>query len=482
MSMHSQKPRRAFRRLIVLGSELWADRRGGPAILTALGATVLMGFAGLGVDVAYWELTGRKMQSAADAAALAASVAVSAGASATQIANAADAVTAGYGFANGRNGVNVTVTTNVNNTSDVQVKVSQQEPRYFTRLFLASAPTVSATAVAKPPGNTGSGMMCLMALDETAGDSGTISLTGSLNACLGGTVSDGTCTAPTCDLYNDSPNATSTTFTGGASLSADHIMLSGGYSLANNASIWPDPPATYVAPTPDPYSQLSITASSNTITVSDPYFSISRSYSACSGGNKIDVNAGNQVTISPGVYCEIDVEAGGQLTLNAGTYIIDRGNLKVKSGTGNYGSLSGTGVTIILTSSHCTGTAEFSCSDIGTVQLGAQVTTNLMAPTASATSGIPGIAIWVDKRAAQANNPLNGGASQNINGVIYLPSQNVNYSGGSDTLVNNIPQTACTQVLAYTASISGNTYLSHAYCAQLNIPVRDPASAPLLAE
>ena len=460
---------------------LWADRRGVTAIVTAFAMLALMGVAGLGIDVVYWELTGRKMQSAADAAALAASVAVAAGDNYT---NAADAVTASYGFVNGQNGVSVSVNPNSGSSGgDVQVNVSQPAPLYFTRLFLASAPTVAATSLAKPPGNTGAGMMCIMALDEAAGDSGTISLSGSINGCLGGTYdsSTGSCTSPTCDLYNDSPNATSTAFTGGASLTAAHILLSGGYSLGGSSTISPDPPATYVAPTPDPYSQLSISTSSGQITVSDPYFSLSKTYSGCTGSSKIDVNAGAQLTVSPGVYCEIDVEAGGQLTLSPGTYVIDRGNLKIKSGTGNYGSLSGTGVTIILTSSHCTTTAEFSCSDIGQVELGAQVTTSLTAPTAAATIGIPGIAIWVDKRAAQASNPLNGGANQNINGVVYMPSQDANYSGGSSTLVNNVPATACTQLLAYNVSITGNAYLSHSYCKQLNIPVRDPASAPLLA-
>ena len=485
LSMHSLKLSHGAARLRALADRLWADRRGGTAVLTALGATALMGFAGLGVDVAYWELSGRKLQSAADAAALATSIAVSAGDTASQVSNTALAVAAGYGFVNGQNGVTVTTSTNAGSSkNEVQVKIAQQEPRYFSRIFFSTSPTISATAVAKPPGNTGAGQMCLMALDEAAADTGTVSLSGSISGCLGGSYdpSTGSCTSPTCDLYNDSPNATGTTFTGGAALTAAHILLSGSYNLGGSSTISPNPPSTYVAPTPDPYSQLAITAASNTMTVSDPYFLISNSYSACSGSSKIDVNAGNQVTVNPGVYCEIDVEGGGQLTMNPGTYVIDRGNLKIKSGTGNYGSLSGSGVTIILTSSHCTTTAEFSCSDIGTVQLGSQVTVTLMAPTETATSGIPGIAIWVDKRAAQANNPLNGGANQNINGVIYMPSQTANYSGGSSTLVNNIPATACTQVIAYNVSISGNTYLTHSYCSQLNIPVRDPASAPLLAQ
>src|SRR5579863_472910 len=135
-------------RTMALIGRLWADRRGVTAIVTAFAMLALMGVAGLGVDVVYWELTGRKMQSAADAAALAASVAVAAGDNST---NAADAVTASYGFVNGQNGVSVSVNPNSGSSGgDVQVNVSQPAPLYFTRLFLASAPTVAATSLAKP--------------------------------------------------------------------------------------------------------------------------------------------------------------------------------------------------------------------------------------------------------------------------------------------------------------------------------------------
>src|SRR5260370_42401611 len=48
------------------------DQKGVTAMITALGATALIGFTGLAIDVASWEGTLRKMQGAADQAALAA--------------------------------------------------------------------------------------------------------------------------------------------------------------------------------------------------------------------------------------------------------------------------------------------------------------------------------------------------------------------------------------------------------------------------
>ena len=42
------------------------DRKGVTAVVAALGATAIIGFTGLAIDVASWEVTLRKMQGAAD--------------------------------------------------------------------------------------------------------------------------------------------------------------------------------------------------------------------------------------------------------------------------------------------------------------------------------------------------------------------------------------------------------------------------------
>src|SRR5260221_10233970 len=62
-----------------LATQLATDQRGVTAIVTGLGLTVLLGFAGAAIDVAYWLNSTRGLQSAADQAAY--SAAVSAGTS-----------------------------------------------------------------------------------------------------------------------------------------------------------------------------------------------------------------------------------------------------------------------------------------------------------------------------------------------------------------------------------------------------------------
>ena len=53
-------------------TRVWRDERGVSAVIIALSLTVLVGFAGLGVDTGLWYSIKRQNQSAADAAAISA--------------------------------------------------------------------------------------------------------------------------------------------------------------------------------------------------------------------------------------------------------------------------------------------------------------------------------------------------------------------------------------------------------------------------
>ncbi|MGH7839046.1 MAG: pilus assembly protein TadG-related protein, partial [Candidatus Binataceae bacterium] len=80
--------------------------RGQVIVLAAIGMAGLLGLTALTTDVGMLWTTRRHMQTAADAAAVAASRALSKGAS---LATAADAVATLDGFTNGSSGVTVTV-------------------------------------------------------------------------------------------------------------------------------------------------------------------------------------------------------------------------------------------------------------------------------------------------------------------------------------------------------------------------------------
>jgi Flp pilus assembly protein TadG len=296
---------------------LWRDRSGVTAVLTALGAVVLLGFTGLAIDVVTWEVAQHKMQSAADAAALAASIAAYTDQNAT---NAADAVAASYGYVNGQNGTNVTVTSPYSGNgaqNGVQVVISQSQPQFFSRLFLASAPTVTVQAAARLP--AGSGSMCVM----TLGGSGKLAVG---DATFTGNT---TVNMSTCDLYNNSTAANSTELNGSSTLDVRNMYLAGDYTRGGSARLSiSGTAATYVTPANDPYAAMSIP-----------------SYSGCSQTN-YTLGPSQSFTINPGstpyVFCG-NTDIKGTLTLGPGTYIIDGGNFTAES----QATITGTGVTII---------------------------------------------------------------------------------------------------------------------------------------
>src|SRR5690349_15734500 len=106
------------------------DRRGITAVVTALGATAIIGITGLAIDVASWEVNLRKMQGAADQAALAALTVANAGGDQTKEAKA---VTANDGFVHGQGNVTVTVNqppsqgSHSANSSALEVIISQPQ-------------------------------------------------------------------------------------------------------------------------------------------------------------------------------------------------------------------------------------------------------------------------------------------------------------------------------------------------------------------
>ena len=150
-------------------------------VLTALGLVVLMLMAGLGVDVGYLRYEKQQMQKAADAGAIA-------GASAYLYEStwkvAAKNDTAANGFADGSNGVSVTVNEPpssgpfADQLGFVEVIVKQPQPTFFMRVGGFTSVPVSARAVANA---NGSASGCIYALDRGATLSfvaqGTITLT-----------------------------------------------------------------------------------------------------------------------------------------------------------------------------------------------------------------------------------------------------------------------------------------------------------------
>ena len=375
------------------------DQSGNFIILVALLMPVLVGFVGLGTDLTLWFYTHQAMQSAAESAA------VSAATAAKNLTSEANGVTAAYGFTNGVDNVTVTVNkppqsgTHTATSNAVEVVVNQLKTPMFTAVWSSNPFPITARAVAVGGGGYG----CMLALNRTL--SGAVTVQGSARVTL-----------RNCSLYDDSGSSTALTMGGSATLSALTISVVGatsgnGISATNGIS-------TGVAPAADPYASMS--------------------YPSFAGCDQHNFKANKSTTIDPGVYCGgIDVTAGATLTLNPGIYYLDQGDLKA---VGN-ATITGTGVTIVFTSS--------TSSNFATASISSNAIINLTAPTSGPTAGI---VLFGDRNMPVGTSfNLSGGGTQTFGGAIYLPKGALQFTGGFDS------GSGCTQIVADTISFAGNS-------------------------
>lgn len=381
------------------------DQRGSYLVVTGLAMPVLVGTAALGTEGGLWYVRHRAIQNAADSAAISAATAYYVQGNTTGLATQGQAVAAGYGYVNGASGVTVTVnqppTSGPHATTPkaVEVIIHASQTRLLSTLWSADPLTIAARAVAV--GNGGKG--CVIALDPTAG--GAITTQGTANVTLNG-----------CALYDNSSSTSALTVGGSGTISAQSVSVVGGISGANSITTT-DGIASGQSPIADPYADTN--------------------YPSFSGCRENNYTAKNTVTLDPGVYCGgLGLNAGANVTLNAGIYYMDRGSLTVNGGA----TLSGTGVTIVFTSSNGHNYAT------ATINGGANV--NLTAPTTGPTAGI----VMFGDRGMPADTPikLNGGSSEVLQGAVYIPKGAVSFAGGA--AANN----GCLQMVANTITFTGN--------------------------
>jgi len=446
-----------FKAVAELLTRIQKNEKGNVAILIAIAFTAIVGFAALGTEVARWYMTKRIMQSAADAAAsaAAANLAANSSATSTQLQSDGKAVAAQFNFTDGSGGTSVIVNNPPGsgpysgNSLYVQVDITQPQTPLLTALFLSTGPTIAASATAKA--------------NRQAGDSGCVlALSGAsvVDVQVNGNVN---MTFNSCAMYDNSPlSGGALTMGNNTSISAAAVYISG---TANQTSgitttdgIW-----TGVNPTPDPYLSVTQPTSSTTcngwtpngnqdlhLTSSNPSATLrpSSAGGTCAIPQNIKMDsAGTTLNFCPGVY----VFNGGSLLDNAGA-----GGATINapptsttnpamSSTLCPGDTTG-GVTLVFANGN---------NGPGTIQINAQATINLTAPTTGATAGL---AIFQARTTCTGNGNgnngcnslLQGGATQNITGAIYLPNNAVSYTAGSAT-----GGAQCTQLIANTITFSG---------------------------
>ena len=387
----------------------------GVAVFVALCLPVVIGLAALGTEVSFWLLTQRSMQGAADAAAISASFANT---SLTTMKNQAFAVAAQNGYTNGSNGVTVVVNSPpsqgnfTGNATAIEVIVKQTQARLFSVLFLNADPTVAARAVVASVDAGG----CVLGLAGT-NNTNDIDVSGS------GTVQLDGCQVDANSNFH---------IQGAATLDTTEIVVDGKIKTTGNA--YTIPASTKQSPNyPNAFP--------------DPYLNRQNSFPAMPSPCNNFPTSG---TASQGCYKGINL-SGGSVTMNPGIYYVDGvyGGLSLSGGA----SLTGTGVTIFLTSS-----TPANASTIATMSMTGGSSITISAPTTGVAAGL---AIMQDNRATQnsSGGSFGGTGTLDITGAIYFPQSDLTFIG-NQTMTSN-----CTNVIAWEIQFQGNTTLQN-ICSQ----------------
>jgi len=393
-------------------SKIRKDKRGNVLAIAAAALPLVIGSAGLASDTIQWALWKRQLQRAADSAAIAGVY--------DRIANDGATTNATVAVDNDLTQNNHTIVElvatypQVDFPADtaaykipVRVKLAVQKRLGFSSLFLSTAPTIHATAIAA---TIKKGTYCVVSLENT--DATGITATGNAAINLG------------CGMITNSSSLDAAIATGSSTVTASPIAAYGDIPPSDHwgtAELLPF-----------------------TVRQDDPFASVSvPTFTGCQGAvNKLQVNASQTVSVPAAAsHCYSSMKLDGNVTLGNGVYYVDGGNFSIGSGA----SVTCMACTFVMTSS-TPGTPV----TIGTVGINGNATVNLHAPTSG---DFPNILFYQDRRAptgASNKNILNGTATSVFEGAFYFPNQELQVGGNASMTFT------CAQFVARTVTFDGN--------------------------
>jgi hypothetical protein len=377
--------------------------RGQVIVMVLVALVVLISIVGLAIDIGYAWRARLKMQSAADAAAIAGTDTLFNGSGVTPSAGA-QAVATQNGFTNGAgtpinsNPVSVTVNNppasgpNAGNSDAVEVIIAQAQPTYF--LAIAGFTTLNASARAVAAVN--SAAICMYSLNPSA--------SGALNMASHAVVNS------TCGVMINSSSSSALTGASGATISAPALGVVGGMSFSGSL---PANTSTGIAAASDPLASLPTPSTSGSCTSLPAY-----------GPNAT-------ASIPVGFYCGLTIKSNTTVNLSSsGTYSFD-GDVSLSSNT----ALNGTNVTLYFKS--------------GSLVLSSNTTLNLSAPTSGTYAGI----VIFEDRANTAPLSLSSNSAMTLTGAVYAPAANL-------TLASNAFTDAYSIMVASTINIAANSTIN----------------------
>lgn len=417
-----------------LRQRMLRSRRGTVAVMAAIATPVVVGFAGLGVEVGTWHTSKRTLQTAADAAAASGALERAAGGNAAAIRTAALREAGRNGFASENQYDTVVYNPPrsgafINDPAAVEVALTRRQSPLLSKLFLGAPVTLSARSVAALRGGTPTGNACVLALNPNG--SGAITNTGST-----------TINMPGCVLAANSTSSTAIVVTGNASLNAQSLYTAGGYSQGGSSTMTLAQPATtHSTALPDPFAGIAIPNAGS-----------------CNYNSKRTDK--QTTTLNPGTYClGIAIGAQSKVAFNPGVYVLNRGDFAVNGQAEITCNCTGEqGVTIILTSST-------TASSVGSVVIngGAKVTLKAPSNVGNPYRGM----LFIQDPIKPIGSPsaitrFNGGSNMKLTGALYFPHEEVDWSGNNST-------TACIEIVAQDVKFTGNSNLDVSGCASAGV-------------
>lgn len=396
--------------MIAFLKSLWRDRRGNALVIAAAALPLVLGSAGLASDTIEWALWKRQLQRAADSAAMAGVYAK------MQSADYVAAVNSDLTH-NNHTGITTAVTPNSPPPSGayssdpmaVRVSLAVQKELSFSSLFMANAPTITATAIATI---VPSGQYCVVSLEDTPTTG--INATGSTYLNLG------------CGMITNSTSLNAAVAKGSATVIASPIAAVGGIPASDN---WGS------GTTLQPF----------TVAQADPFAAVDPPAvpSGCNASKNVPNNTTE--TIAGGCFRSLSID--GTATLS-GEIILDGGGFTV----GTQANVTCNGCVIILTNSSTASNAT-----IGNFEIVGSPEMHWTAPT---TGTFKGLLVYQDRRAIDGTsnnlqNKLRGSSTSYFEGAFYFPRQEVEFTGATGMNTN------CLQLVGRRVKFSGNSSITN---------------------
>jgi hypothetical protein len=369
---------------------------------------------GLAIDAGYLYHLRRRMQTAADAGAMAAAHELKKGSWESDVIQAARDDAALNGF-DGSHGEVIAVNrppTNGSQAGDrdfVEVIITQDAPTFFMRVLGLDAATVQARAVG---GLVGASSACIYVLDPSGDKAFEVSSGSRVNGA--------------CGVYVNSNHRFALSVTSDSHLTGSSIDVVGDYEATSGSTVTPSPD-TGVSPEDDPLADL-----------------LPPSYGGCNvNQNPYKISSVVRI-LNPGVYCGgISVESGGHAILNPGIYVLRGGGLRVSSGS----TIEGYGVAFYNTT--------HPSYAYGRIDIDSNATAVLSAPDAGPMAGILFFGDRNHNGPSDLTNYVRSNSISYFEGTLYFPTQRLEFA--SNTVVND--GAAWTMIVAYRLRVHSNTIL-----------------------